>query len=483
LFNKAGSTLVLFPCGISDTSYTIPSGVSSIGDSAFRGCSKLTSVSTESAYTSIGSYAFEGCTNLATVNFPQNVYTIGSNAFDGCAAFSTETLPNGLSEISSYVFRGCTSLKRIAIPSSVSTIKTFAFDGCKNLESVTFNGGISSIGANAFQFCTSLKSISLPPTTKEIATGAFKGCTSLESVDIPELVKTIGWTAFGECSDLKKINVDQNNKYFESKDGVLYSKGLTSLLAVPSAKSGELSIPDTVTSIDSGAFSGCGKITSIKFPSGWTQLSDSLFLGCTGLKSFTIPETITSIGMNAFSGCKSLSSVTIPKRVENIKSGAFSNCHNLEIKVDSKNHFFKSSGGVLFDVTGTSLTRHPGKGKSYTVSGDAVIIKQSSFSSSGMEAVAIPSSVVSIETKAFEGSAKLKYIYYKGSYDITDCPADAFDGCDKLTKACVSDNYKKDTFCGKPVSHSCPQSMDSSSLIVPSISLVSFIVLCICLYL
>ena len=66
------------------TSITIPSGVTSIGHSAFFACTDLTSVTLPNSVTSIGARAFYGCSALTSITIPSGVTSIGDNAFQGC---------------------------------------------------------------------------------------------------------------------------------------------------------------------------------------------------------------------------------------------------------------------------------------------------------------------------------------------------------------------------------------------------------------
>ena len=84
LFRKADKALISYPAGISSSTYTIPQGITAIGDGAFSSCSSLTSVSIPDSVTSIGDCAFGSCTSLTSVSIPDSVTSIGDYAFDNC---------------------------------------------------------------------------------------------------------------------------------------------------------------------------------------------------------------------------------------------------------------------------------------------------------------------------------------------------------------------------------------------------------------
>ena len=89
---------------------TFPSSVTSIGVSAFRGCSGLTSVSIPNNVTSIGLYAFEGCSSLTTIDLPNSVTFIGGSAFSNCSSLSSVTIPNSVTSIVGSAFGNCRAL-------------------------------------------------------------------------------------------------------------------------------------------------------------------------------------------------------------------------------------------------------------------------------------------------------------------------------------------------------------------------------------
>lgn len=222
----------------------------------------------------IDNYAFYNCSGLTSINIPKSVTSIGNGAFLYC--------------------RGLTS---IIIPEGVTSIEDNVFGGCSGLTCVTIPEGVTSIGERAFFWCSSLTSITIPEGVTSIGNGAFSGCRGLTSITIPEGVTSIGNGIFMDCSSLHEITVDDENSYFTSINGVLYSKNVTKIYCHPAGlKETTFTIPKTVSSIEPCAFFGCSSLTNIDIPSSVTTIGDAAFCYCTNLKDIVIPATVTEIG-------------------------------------------------------------------------------------------------------------------------------------------------------------------------------------------
>ena len=260
LFNKDKSSLIQCPVGKSGE-YTVPSGVTSIGDEAFSGCGGLTSINLPIGVTRIGYTAFASCTNLKSISLPDSLTSIGN-----------------------WTFRYCSSLASISLPDSLTSIGNYAFDGCSSLTSISLPDGLTSIGNMAFSGCGSLVSISLPDGLTSIGNMAFSGCSSLKSINLPNGLTSIGTDAFGYCISLTNINVSDGNNSYSSVGGVLFNKDTTTLIRYPQGISGEYTIPDSVTSISYHAFSSCSNLTNISLSDSVTSIGYGAFYGCDNLK-------------------------------------------------------------------------------------------------------------------------------------------------------------------------------------------------------
>ena len=178
-----------------------------LGDSAFKGCSGLTSLTIPSGVTSIGDRAFHGCSGLTSLTIPSGVTSISDYAFYGCSGLTSLTLPSGVTSIGIAAFEYCSGLTSLTIPSGVTSIGEYAFYGCSGLTSLTIPSGVTSIGYRAFKGCSGLTSMIIPSGVTAIGKEAFYGCSGLTSIYVyPENLPELGTYIFNEC-DAKNCTV------------------------------------------------------------------------------------------------------------------------------------------------------------------------------------------------------------------------------------------------------------------------------------
>ena len=175
------------------TFLTLPSSLQSIGDGAFTRCTSLRSVICNKFYKVIGQMLLssDGTQVIAywgensEVTIPEGVQSIGDRAFRGCGSLRSLTLPSSLQSIGDYAFLGCSSLTSLTLPSSLQSIGYCAFKYCSSLTSLTLPSSLQSIGKEAFYGCKSLSSLTLPSSLQSIGNHAFEYCDSLSTLYIP----------------------------------------------------------------------------------------------------------------------------------------------------------------------------------------------------------------------------------------------------------------------------------------------------------
>jgi len=274
--------------------------VTAIGNRAFYGCSYLRSVIIPNSITEIGNYAFSGCSSLTSVTIPNSVISIGDSAFSHCSGLTSITIPNSVTSIGNSVFSHCSYLTSVFIPNSVTSIGNSAFSHCSYLTSITIPNSVTSIGNSAFDGCSDLTSVFIPISVTSIGDDAFSGCKSLKKSAYPNTISN-------PFNYGIRIRYDPVKAIIE--DGWIYGPNKSSILFAPLSLKGEFVIPNSVTEIGYGAFSGCSDLTSITIPNSVTSIGDGAFSGCSDLTSVTIPNSVTSIGDGAFDGCSDLTSL------------------------------------------------------------------------------------------------------------------------------------------------------------------------------
>ena len=181
--------------------------ITGVGDSAFRDCRSLTSITIPDSVTTIEFGAFSGCSSLTSITIPDSVTTIGGNAFNSCSSLTSVTIPDSVTEIEYNAFDKCSSLTSVTIPDSVTTIGRSAFENCSSLTSVTIGDSVTTIEYEAFSNCSSLTSITIGDSVTTIEGSAFQSCAILEKVVIGSGVKKIGSDAFRYCYVLNDISI------------------------------------------------------------------------------------------------------------------------------------------------------------------------------------------------------------------------------------------------------------------------------------
>jgi hypothetical protein len=314
-------------------------------------------------------------------------YTLsGSNAtitgtIAGAATTTTVTIP------STITYLGTTY--------NVTSIGDSAFFFYTNLASITIPDSVTTIGNGAFFYCSSLTSITIPNSVTSIGQEAFRQCFSLASITIPSSVLTINNSAFRQCSSLANIVVDSENTSYSSLNNVLFNKAQTTLILYAiGLSSTSYTIPNSVTSIDAGAFQGCN-LTSITIPNGLLTIGGSAFYGCS-LTSIFIPSSVTTIG----------------------DSYTFFGCPLTSILVDSANTSYSSLNNVLFNKAQTILIQYPTRLSStaYTVPNTVQTISPIAFANSTLlESITIGSGVLTIHNEAFANCSKLATVTFNGN--------------------------------------------------------------------
>lgn len=318
LFSKDKRTLICYPVGRKQKTYTIPDGVTEIRYGAFLYARWLETIEIPNSVTDIGLIAFAYCRALKKVIIPNIGYADDLFWYNPQEVWNLETDDdwdhNILAEFSraddlgpNCAFYGCDTLSMIVtrddnpkfssvdgvlfskdlktlirypkgrdeinyvIPESVSSIDFFAFLECRSLESVSIPDSVKNIRESAFRDCKALKNIIIPKEVTEISEALFWGCCSLKNVTIQGEIYCIEHSAFYECTALECVL-----------------------------------LPESLKKIEHFAFYGCKSLTDLIIPGKVENIEESAFADCESLTSITILGYRTKVAKNAFEGCNQL---------------------------------------------------------------------------------------------------------------------------------------------------------------------------------
>ena len=229
------NVLVKVPHSLSGK-YVVDDKIEVISDGAFQGCNHIVEIILPNNIKEIGKRCFEDCENLEymkenyqddvlsvldsyPISLPRSLENIGEYAFSGCKKMTTVYIGNGIKRISNGLFYGCEKLTDVELPSSVSRIGANAFEGCVSLSSFFIIGiNLVEIGAGAFKGCKKMSEFRFltGSSVRIIREAVFKDCCSLTSINIPYGVTAIENEAFSGCSSLKSVYISSSVEYIKT---------------------------------------------------------------------------------------------------------------------------------------------------------------------------------------------------------------------------------------------------------------------------
>ncbi len=327
-------------------------GTAGIAPTAFRECSALTYVRISGGVRRLPKKLFYQCEQLETVELPEGLYEIGWKAFAECRRLVNIVLPESLTMIGEWAFASCESLREITVPSNVITPAQYMFRDCRSLRSVTLPASWGGISQGMFEGCTALVDVRGPLRLRYLDEScfwgcrsladfpaddlfviqdcAFSGCASLRPLTLPATLSTMGSGAFSGCpGELAEAEAfyGRYDDTAEHEDGLLY-KG-DHLVGVEGDRASLVHArvrAGTVT-IGRSAFANCPKLTSVTLPASLRYIGEDAFRDCP-LTTLTLPHSLRAIENHAFTGCL-LTELVLPEGLLRLGKGAFSFCAEL----------------------------------------------------------------------------------------------------------------------------------------------------------
>lgn len=411
------------------TSIKLPTSITSIGESAFIGCSGLTNITIPNSVTKIGNEAFRYCSGLlGSLIIPNSVTSIGSSSFSSCIGITGLTLGSSVNTISFNPFSGCTNIKVVnslnPTPPTVSggiglNSGTLIYVPSTSLDNYKVKSGWTNYTFAIEKIVTINNPIagSLSATIISAGFGTLSSIThlivtgNLNSVDISQIKTNMTVLTELDLTGTTLINNSLPDNAFANKSSLTVIKLPSTLESIGASAfsgtslNGNLTLPSTITSIGDNAFLGLSGLSgSLFLPNSLSFLGNSAFQNCGGLSgNLLIPSSLTSIGDYVFSGCQSFTgSLSIPNSVTTIGNYAFQNCVNLSGDLSIGNSVVSIGDYAFSGCTGLSGN------------------------------ILISNSVKSIGNSAFQNCIGLKGVLTFGD-SVTSIGGYAFSGCNGLT--------------------------------------------------
>ena len=498
------------------TEVTLPVRLSSFDILAFSGCTSLEAINVEdgcAAYASVDGMltdankskiikAPEGMT--VALKIPTGILTVGESAFENCKKITSITIPGWVALIEKNAFKSCTGVTAIVFEGEANdlalTIGEGAFYGCKAstteaISEITLPANLKSLGKNAFGNISTLTKVVVNSIGEvDFASGAFATITSSTTsvgttyVTVVELSKDVYIADIGGVFGIKlaSVVIAEGNPYYTAIDDIVYDVEITRIIFYPSAKQGAYTTPETVTTIGekvftqktglteitigknvteigSFAFNGCTNLEKVTFADGGTEglvISNEAFANCSKLAEVNLPVRLVSISAGAFRSCRAITEIVIPEGVESIGAEAFQWCSSLvrvslpktlsslgytesgselymyvfrycnaleEINVASDNACFYSDNGVLYGKTEGAVT------DLYPVP----------VNNSGVDGVVtIPATVTKVWAEAFKENTGLLKVDFGNVTGNVEFGAEVFYNCKNLTEVVLPDGIE-----------------------------------------
>ena len=430
LFSADSGTLVIFPYA-KTTVYTIPSGVTGIGEQAFYECAALEKVVFPEGVREIGEQAFSGCAALQVPVLPDSLEVIGAGAFSRCSSFEDLTVPENVTEIGQGAFAYCDRLRTVTLPFVGRTGEQQNGHFGYIFDAETYEENADCVPA-------SLESVTIT-RAGSLYSNAFFGCGHIRSISLPAALSYVEERVFSRCGSLTVLEVDSENPDLVGVQNCLIDRRSGELLA---GCAGSV-IPedgDLVTVIRSYAFYECDTLTEMTVPDNITWIGPWAFGGCTQLASLSLPfagtgrapeaysyfgnifndgnvpgpgtipgslktveiRSMPTLASYVFQACYAVETLILPADLAEIEPLAFRDCNQLRaIEIDAENPVFYDQDGDIVIRRETKELVAAANGASIPADGSVLRIGDYAFYNHDVEELTVPECVDRIGEAAF----------------------------------------------------------------------------------
>lgn len=356
--------------------------------------------------------------------------------------------------VKDYAFLNRSRMTSISLPSGIYSIGKQTFKGCSSLLSIKLPDSLVNIDEEAFAGCTSLSELTLPETVVSIGSNAFNDCANIKTINLGSKVEEITGESFSNMVSLESITVSEDNPYFTTIDGNLYTKDCKTLIKYASGKTDEVfNMPEGVEVISEYAFDNAQNLKKINISNelydikanGIYQCENVEYTSIDGIQyignennpylillsveeitnsNLVLPDGVKIIYANAFKDCLDLTSITMGQGLTSISDAAFSGCTNLEsIKMPTSlislgdSIFYNCSSLTSIELP-TGITEIPSKAFYECVSLNSIVLSKNLkligesafFNCSNLEKLDLPNCIEEIGDNALEGCTGISEI-------------------------------------------------------------------------
>ena len=451
----------------------IPNSVTTLYSSAFRECSGLITITIGTGVTKIEADVFFQCANVTDVYMNADCAALTWNEadhddfkYDGTtvchvtdaapwkAKFGTvvnvifrdassvpfsysyndgthtltlsgnESMPNyDFNTTPWYSYRD--EITTVVIEDGVPNIGSFAFYECSGVTSLTIPSSVTYLANSAFQN-SGLTSLTIPNTVTSIGNSIFRDCSALTTVTIGSgITSGLMGDQFYGCTNLTTLAVDEGSTTYKAVDGMLLSKDGTKFICCPQTKT-SVTIPASVTSINTYAFYKVNGLTTITVPDNVTVINNEAFYYCTGLTTVSIGNGLSALYGSSFDYCSSLTTVNFGTGLTSFNGAAFKDCNNLStVTIAPENTSLKTSNNLILSKDGTIFYWCPRAISSLVIPNTVTEIEsEAARYCINLTALVIPQSVTTIQPRAFRDCTGLTTITIGSG--VTSIGKDAF---------------------------------------------------------